>query len=65
MSNIKFQKKFSIFNCSKDENLDKEISNWVQHGKQTLEKERTQLQQIDTNRFSSIKKMLNAGNITY
>lgn len=35
--------------------LNKEISNWMQHGKRTLERERTPLQQIDANTFSPKK----------
>ncbi|XP_036142275.1 uncharacterized protein LOC118645412 [Monomorium pharaonis] len=56
ITNIKFPKKSNIFDCSKDKSLNKEISNWVQHGKQTLEKERTPLEQIDANIFSPIKE---------
>lgn len=56
MTNIKFQKKYNISDCSRDKSPSKEISNWVQHGKRTLEKERTPLEQIDGNIFSPIKK---------
>ncbi|XP_024894182.1 uncharacterized protein LOC112468977 [Temnothorax curvispinosus] len=56
ITNIKLQKTYNISDCLKDKNLNKEISNWVQHGKQTLEKERTPLEQIDANIFSPIKK---------
>lgn len=56
MSNIKYQQKSNISDCSKDESLNKEISNWMQHGKRTLERERTPLEQIDANTFSPIKK---------
>lgn len=56
MTNIQLQKKSNISECSKDKSLNKEISNWVQHGKQTLEKERIPLEQIDANTFSPIKK---------
>lgn len=56
MSNIKYQQKSNISDCSKDESLNKEISNWVQHGKRTLERERIPLEQIDVNTFSPIKK---------
>ncbi|XP_024882066.1 uncharacterized protein LOC112461156 [Temnothorax curvispinosus] len=56
ITNIKLQKTYNISDCLKDKNLNKEISNWVQHGKQTLEKERTSLEQIDANIFSPIKK---------
>lgn len=55
MTNIKFRKQSNISDCSKDENLNQEISNWVQHGKQALEKERTPLEQIDANTFSPKK----------
>lgn len=56
ITNIKLQKTSNISDCSKDKSLNKEISNWMQHGKQTLEKERTPLEQIDANIFSPIKK---------
>jgi len=55
MTNIKFQKVSPTFDCSKDKNVNKEIANWIQQGKQTLEKERTALEEIDTNTFSPIK----------
>lgn len=56
MTKIKFQKVSPTSDCSKDKSLNKEIANWVQQGKQTLEKERTALEEIDTNTFSPIKK---------
>ncbi|XP_011875335.1 PREDICTED: uncharacterized protein LOC105566160 [Vollenhovia emeryi] len=59
MTNIKLQKKFeNISNFSEDRSRNEEISNWVQHGKQTLEKERSPLKEIDANRFSPINKSL-------
>lgn len=56
MTNIKFQQKSNISDCSKDKSLNKEISNWIQHGKRALVGERTPLEQIDINTFSPIKK---------
>lgn len=47
MINIKFQMNSSISVYSKDNCLNREIANWMQHGKQTLEKDRTLLEQID------------------
>lgn len=58
MTNIKFKsQKSSNISDSKDKDLNKEISNWMQHGKQVLEEERTPLVQID-NTFSPLKKSL-------
>lgn len=61
MTNIKFKKKSYISDLdsclsSQDKNLNKEISNWMQHGKQSLEKERTPLEQIDANTFLPINE---------
>lgn len=56
MTNIKFQQKSNISDSLNDTSLNKEISNWMQHGKRTLERERTPLEEIDANTFSPKKK---------